>query len=111
MGWETRRGKRYYYRTRRVRGRVVRQYFGCGPAAEEAARQDLEAAAERARVFAVREQTRVELDALMLTFDAMDAECDAAWIAAGYYKYRGVWRKKRKPREAATPAGEAPGGA
>ena len=35
MGWEVRRGKRYYYRTERVNGRVVKTYIGSGPAAEE----------------------------------------------------------------------------
>ena len=40
MGWEK---GRYYTRTRRVDGKVVREYFGCGPEAERAAREDDEA--------------------------------------------------------------------
>ena len=34
MAWETRpNGKRYFYMGRRVNGRVVKEYYGCGPAA------------------------------------------------------------------------------
>ena len=44
MGWE--RG-RYYTRSRKVNGRVDREYLGTGEAAERAARQDALARQER----------------------------------------------------------------
>lgn len=41
MGWETRRGKRYYYRkVRGEDGRVRSIYMGCGERALQAARED-----------------------------------------------------------------------
>ena len=40
MGWEK---GRYYTRTRRVDGVHVHEYFGCGPEAARAAREDIEA--------------------------------------------------------------------
>lgn len=56
MGWETRkRGGRYYTRSRKVGGRVVREYIGTGPIAELIDEQD---AAERTERAAEREQLR-----------------------------------------------------
>jgi hypothetical protein len=42
MGWETRRGRRYYYRKERVNGRVRSIYFGSGGRALLAAHEDAE---------------------------------------------------------------------
>jgi hypothetical protein len=110
MGWETRRGKRYYYRTRRVRGRVVRQYFGCGPEAEEAARQDAATQAQKMRKLHALVELEREVADLFAVDDHMVALFDAAMTAAGYHRYRGVWRKKRKPKEEAQPVEGTSGG-
>jgi hypothetical protein len=40
MGWETRGGKRYYYRKERRAGRVRSIYCGSGGRGERAARED-----------------------------------------------------------------------
>ena len=41
MAWESRRGTgRYYTRSRRQQGKIIRQYVGCGPTAEAAAADD-----------------------------------------------------------------------
>jgi hypothetical protein len=43
MGWVQRRGRRYYYRSRWVNGRDVKEYVGTGEAAELAAKLDAKA--------------------------------------------------------------------
>ena len=49
MSWEARGNKRYYTRSRRINGRVVREYIGAGLLAEAAATLDSAARAERQR--------------------------------------------------------------
>jgi hypothetical protein len=96
VAWE--RG--YYYRVRKVNGRVVREYCGNGPLAQLAAAQDeMERSQRRLRRLAERRH-REEMEA----FDAQVSEVDqladllaqAALIAAGYRQHdRGQWRRKR----------------
>jgi len=42
MSWDAKRedGPRYYYRSRRIDGRAVKEYVGTGPLAEMASRMD-----------------------------------------------------------------------
>jgi hypothetical protein len=102
MGWERRdRGGHYYVRSRRVGGRVVREYIGGGDLGILAAHLD-----ERARE--QRETERTALRSLIETEDRLGAEVAAvddlaetlarmALIAAGYRQHhRGKWRKRRE---------------
>ena len=101
MAWEFRNGRGgYYTRSRRVNGRVVRQYVGCGRVAELAARMDeisrqqREAEAEMWR----RERERIEsLDASIATIcEISDLFARLALIDAGFHQHnRGEWRKRR----------------
>ena len=104
MGWETRGtgSHRYFYLPRRVGNRVVRQYFGRGPDAQQAAQAD---AAARA----LRMEARSELLALRATLDGLDrltAELrrgsdllsEAALLSSGFHQHRGQWRKWRGTR-------------
>src|SRR5215207_5424380 len=101
MGWETRRGQgRYYTRSRKVNGRIIRQYVGTGLVAELAAQQDAE---ERSQRLAERERlqheaTRWASSAAPLTelAELLDGLAAAALITAGYHQHhRGAWRKRR----------------
>jgi len=96
MAWETGpRGQRYYTRSRRIGGRVVREYVGGGVLGELAAAEDAERRARLGRDRAERERME-EDDALVEGFcDTTDAIVRAACLAAGYVDHRGEWRSPR----------------
>ena len=101
MGWETRHGSgRYYTRSRKVNGRIIREYVGTGLVAELAAQQDVGARAQR-----LAERKRLQQEDARWTSTAapltelsrlLDGLTAAALIAAGYHQHhRGAWRKCR----------------
>jgi hypothetical protein len=97
MAWE--RG--YYYRVRKVNGRVVREYVGAGEVAELVAQMDaLEREQRRVEALAQR-QEKDELKALDADLKAVNEIIDlaarAALLAAGFHLHkRGEWRKRRE---------------
>jgi hypothetical protein len=101
MAWE--RG--YYYRVRKVNGRVVREYVGGGPVGQLAAACDAEERARRRRwtAEAAAERERAEaLDRLVRELDALaDTLVRATMLAAGFRRHhRGDWRRRRvRPTE------------
>ena len=101
MAWETRsRGTRYYTRSRRVGGRVVREYVGTRPRAALAAELDAEDRDQRRlERAALREERRqlADLDAPTTRLSALvDALAAGALLRAGYRRHdRGDWRRRR----------------
>src|SRR5262249_38307889 len=100
VGWEQRRGRAYYYRPRKVGGRVVKEYVGAGPlgdlAAEEDAKQraDREQAARQLR--AERDRIAALEDPTALLCEVAEALARGALLAAGYRRHdRGEWRRSR----------------
>ena len=101
MSWETRGvyGP-YYTRSRRVDGRVVREYVGRGPLADIIAQAD-EAEREAHRLQRRREREQLEqdrrLDETFSTYSAGVCELlRSALEAAGYHQHkRGEWRRAR----------------
>src|SRR5262249_54795181 len=103
MSWD-RRG--YYYRARKVRGRVVRAYVGKGRVAEIAAEMDainrddpysefLAPQQERSELIAVEDETKDLNDKVELV--AVDA-----LLAAGCHQHkRGEWRRRREHNQSA----------
>ena len=96
MGWEFRAGGGpYYVRRRKVNGQEVREYFGKGLEAEQAAAEDAMKQAEKKARKAELEQLKsldmqgVELEKLVRLL------MDAALVAQGYYQHHRQWRKKR----------------
>lgn len=100
MAWETRKnGRRYYTRSVRSGGRVLREYVGCGLVGEAAARADEE---ERERRRDERDRQRrdhEEAEHAARAVAALAAEAEAAvervLSAAGYHRHRGEWRRRR----------------
>ena len=97
MAWE--RG--YYYRVRRVNGKVVREYVGTGRVAELAAKMDaLERDQRRLAALTFRREkaklTAIDNDIKALA-EMTDLVARAALLAAGYHQHkRGEWRKRRE---------------
>lgn len=97
MGWDK---GRYYTRSKKVNGRVVREYVGKGRIGELAAQLD---AFDRERRQTARESRRAKLNELK-SLDSPLEELDAlvtvlaraALLAAGYHQHRrGEWRRRR----------------
>jgi hypothetical protein len=103
MAWETRRGRRYYYRARKVGGQVVMEYVGSGALAELVAEQDqaerLTRQASRARAAAVQTEARGG-EAHVRSLDALASLLARATLAAeGFRRHRrGAWRRPRRAR-------------
>jgi hypothetical protein len=103
MGWD--RG-RYYTRSRKVNGRVVREYVGTGRLAELAAELDAIKRQEREAERSARKAERQELETLDESLEKLNDLADlvarAALLAAGYRQHkRGEWRKQRGQRDEA----------
>ena len=100
MPWVLRGKKQYYYRTRRVGRRVIREYHGSGPEAELAAALDARRRAIRVKQ---RQATRAEqarwadAEALVQSFvDLVELVARVSLLAAGCRQHdRGEWRRRR----------------
>jgi hypothetical protein len=98
MGWDRQDTRRYYSRSRKVGGRVVREYVGGGERGEAAQREDeqrrLELRQQRELERIQREQlltADAALDALASTMDVLIA---AALLSAGYHRHQRTWRRR-----------------
>jgi hypothetical protein len=100
MGWEVHGRCRFYTRSRKVAGRVVREYVGTGAVAELAAAADALRRADRRAALEARraeqDRWREALAPLMELSRVADLVARAALLAAGYHRHsRSSWRKKR----------------
>lgn len=112
MAWETRRDRgRYYTRSRREGGRVVREYVGCGVVGERAAALDAERRAEReserAAIRAEWERARAAEAELVNLHRAVDLLTRGALLAAGFERHKRQWRKRRDDPSENDGAGQA----
>jgi hypothetical protein len=100
MSWEQRdRGGRYYTRSRRVGGRIVREYVGRGSVAILSEREDRQAREERQVARLARSREREEAAVLGERVRQVDALAEAltaaALLLAGYHRHdRGAWRRR-----------------
>lgn len=103
MPWEYRgQNGPYYTRSRRVGGRVVREYVGKGPLAELAAALDEEERLKREAVQQAMRERLAEWDAMAEEVRALGtltkALMRADLQARGFHQHKGQWRRKREPR-------------
>ncbi len=97
MGFE--RG-RYYTRSRKVNGSVVREYVGCGEVAHHVHKLDvlkrIEREAQRQRVDKFVKTTDKEEELIDRYCEGIDALFQEAMQALGYRQHKkGEWRKQR----------------
>jgi hypothetical protein len=105
MGWEKRaRGGPYYTRSRKVGGRVVREYVGGGTLGHLAALQDAQERQRREEEAALCKEERERLEALVAPVEQLCEATEilyrATLLSAGFRRHqRGEWRRKREPKE------------
>jgi hypothetical protein len=97
MGWDK---GRYYTRSKKVNGRVVREYIGAGEGPELIAKLDALEREEKEMEWAKEKAVRDELDALDAPLSELDGKAEllarAALIVAGFHQHhRSEWRKRR----------------
>jgi hypothetical protein len=106
MGWEMRHGRKYLYRSRRVNGVPVKEYLAADDGewsrllADQLARWQQQAAAERKRVRIEGAATRKQADDLLRQLNAANTELQSAaavvLAAVGFHRHhRGEWRMRR----------------
>ena len=101
MAWEERKGGgRYYTRSRREGGRIVREYVGAGIAGElasEADRIERELReAEEARQKGELEHLESLVAPVLEVSEAAEVLARAHLIAAGYHRRKGEYRRVRR---------------
>lgn len=99
MAWEARGSGRYFYRKRRVGGRVVSEYVGAGEVAELVAlagqAQQESRRAESALWLSWRSEREADGRAADGALAGLERLAHAALEAAGYHRHQGQWRKRR----------------
>jgi|SRR5215216_3844403 len=101
MAWERReRGGLYYTRSRKLDGRVVREYVGSGSVGELAAQTDALERLQCEEEAKAWKEERERMEALEAPIEelceASEVFAQAALYAAGYHRHnRGEWRKRR----------------
>src|SRR5262249_50374138 len=101
MGWEVRGERRYFTKSRKKGGRVVREYVGGGSLGELVAAADaLRRADRRAAAAAFQAETArwdAALTPLLRFIHLTDVLTKAALYAADFRRHsRSTWRKKRR---------------
>jgi hypothetical protein len=100
MSWESRaRGTRYYTRSIRINGQIIRQYIGRGELAERMAAADRRERECRTTVRYQQQLARTTIERVAAPIIALHEEVNvltrAALLAAGYHRHHGEWRRKR----------------
>jgi hypothetical protein len=98
------RGGLYYTRSRRVSGRVVREYVGGGILGQLAAQMDTQERRRREEEAAAWKEEQERIDALEAPIEELCEGAEvltrATLLAAGYHRHnRAQWRKRRERKD------------
>lgn len=102
MSWETRsNGKRYYTRSRRVGGRIQREYVGGGTVGELVSKLDeidRESRLLEAELIRLARQQAERMDESLADFEELAENIGRGLlIVAGYHQHnRSEWRKRNE---------------
>lgn len=102
MAWETRGNNSYYYRKKRVGGKVISEYVGKGLVAQKIASMDLAERQERNKEVEATKKGMNDLklldkEATQLN-SLMKQMVEGFLIVSGFHKHKGQWRKMRNGR-------------
>ena len=96
MAWEQRGRQQFYYRSRKVKGCVVREYYGRGIQAHKVAQEDARRRALREHAQAEKQRLqRLDTHLTKLT-NVAQILVKAALLSAGFHQHKRVWRRKRR---------------
>lgn len=104
MSWEVRGTSRYYTRSRRVNGRIQREYLGTGAEAHLAAALDAARRRQREACWAAVREERSRWAPLTSAADGMiggiELLVQGVLLVAGYHQHeRGPWRRRREVQD------------
>jgi hypothetical protein len=93
----------YYYRKRKVNGKVISDYVGKGPIADLFVLADAQIAENRREAKRAWQAEKDEMEAIDQSLEELNRRIDllarATLVAAGYHQHhRSEWRKKRNGR-------------
>src|SRR2546422_5908807 len=97
MPWEHRGStQKYYYRSRKRHGRIIRQYYGRGILAERAAAEDAERRTERERERTERHHIAALQAQTTILSHTTETLVSAYLLLAGYHQHKRTWRLRRQ---------------
>lgn len=102
MAWLTRGANRYYYRRKRVSGKVISEYIGSGDFAAMIAQMDAQERQEgqekRQADKGIVEQEKATDEQIAALVQAADHYIKALMLLADYHLHKRQWRRKRDNR-------------
>jgi adenosyl cobinamide kinase/adenosyl cobinamide phosphate guanylyltransferase len=101
MGWDQKRpDRKYYYRSRWVDGRSIKEYVGSGPSADLEAQKDervrQERCARQAAWLADEQRLAVPTALLNEVHRLVGLLTTATLLVWGFHLHKGQWRRKRR---------------
>jgi hypothetical protein len=98
MAWIDRNGKRYYYRSKRINGRVATECFSGSRAEREAAADEDAKAGRRREAESLAEEDEIdaEIDRLFGKIEEFTAE---RLDVEGFHQHKRQWRRRRGARD------------